>query len=136
MNDEQTKRRDELAEKYADNLKPHLDLHLPTIDFKAGYDVGFSDCRDEMRYDVHTCHDQCTRLHCVQRREIDELRRKLEVAIRALEFYADKENWIDNNAYDQKAPQNIIGNTDLERNKPFFYDVGGKTAREALKEIE
>lgn len=37
------------------------------------------------RDDIHTCHDQCERIACVQRREIDELKRKLEVAKKALE---------------------------------------------------
>lgn len=41
------------------------------------------------RDDIHTCHDQCERIACVQRREIDELKRKLKVAKNALEFYSN-----------------------------------------------
>lgn len=33
---------------------------------------------------IHTCHAECTRLMCVQRREITELTRKLDVAISGL----------------------------------------------------
>ena len=48
------------------------------------YEAGYYDAKEEMSYDVHTCHNKCTRLMCVQRREITELTRKLEVAEKAL----------------------------------------------------
>ena len=51
-----------------------------SVSFKAGYDAA----KEEMSYDVHTCHHNCFRLMCVQRREIDELNRKLTIANEAL----------------------------------------------------
>ena len=60
---------------------------------EVGYDQGFSDAKESLSEGVHTCHDQCQRIACVQRREIDELKRKLEVAKKALVDYAESENW-------------------------------------------
>ena len=57
------------------------DHNACSVSFKAGYDAA----KEEMSYDVHTCHHNCTRLMCVQRRKIDELNRRLTIATDALE---------------------------------------------------
>ena len=75
--DEQIKRRDEL---FVFAVAKYAGVRMDSNGwFQAGYDAGFADAKEEMSYDVHTCHNKCTRLMCVQRREITELTRKLEV---------------------------------------------------------
>jgi hypothetical protein len=42
---------------------------------------------ERLSYDgIHTCHDGCPRLPCVQRREIERLREALREALDALKF--------------------------------------------------
>jgi hypothetical protein len=42
---------------------------------------------ERLSYDgIHTCHDSCPRLPCVQRREIERLREALREALDALKF--------------------------------------------------
>lgn len=67
MNAEQKKRRDELADKYSDNGQQHED-------YLNGYDAGF---KDSEIHKASCCMDM--------ELEIDELKRKLEVAKKALE---------------------------------------------------
>ena len=40
MNKNLKAKRDELADAYSTSLKPYLDIHLPTIDFKKGFEEG------------------------------------------------------------------------------------------------
>ena len=40
MNKHLEAKMNELADAYANSLKPYLDIHLPTIDFKNGYQAG------------------------------------------------------------------------------------------------
>lgn len=40
---------------------------------------------------IHTCHNQCRRIACVQRREITDLESRLAIATEALEKYANPE---------------------------------------------
>lgn len=44
--------------------------HIREVEAKANY----------LNTGVHTCHAECPRLHCVQRREIESLRRRAEAA--------------------------------------------------------
>lgn len=60
------------------------DHNACSLSYKAGY----YDAKEEMSYDVHTCHNDCTRLMCVQRREIERLKSKLAIATEALEEYS------------------------------------------------
>lgn len=41
------------------------------------------------RDDIHTCHDQCERIACVQRREIESLKSELKEKDAVLEVYAN-----------------------------------------------
>lgn len=52
---------------------------------EAGYDQGFSDAKESLSEGVHTCHDQCQRVACVQRRKIEELEGKLKIATDAMQ---------------------------------------------------
>lgn len=60
------------------------DHNVCRVSFNAGYEAA----KEEMKYDVHTCHAECPRLMCVQRREIEELQRKLEIIKQALQQYS------------------------------------------------
>jgi len=68
---------------------------------------------------------------------IDNLERKLEVAVEALEFYGDNGNWSTNLHYSRDL--NTIGRDDTSEFKArtgVIWKSGGKRARQALKEIK
>ena len=73
-----------LARSYAAGIGSPFVLVCST--YRLGYEAGYADAKEEMSYDVHTCHHNCFRLMCVQRREIDELNRKLTIATDALDY--------------------------------------------------
>lgn len=51
------------------------------------------------RDDIHTCHDQCERIACVQRREIDELKLHLNWIIDGLDHIVGTQSDIDQAKY-------------------------------------
>lgn len=79
-------------------------------------------------------------LNMRQDAEIQQLKSKLEVAKKGLEFYADKNNWyirLPTADHDRV----VICESDWSDGKMFDHTIegaptGGKTARQALKEIE
>lgn len=95
----------------------------------------FTDPNDYLKVIEHTAYAQA-------QEEIAELKAKLDVAVQALEFYANRGNWT-MNGYD--GCPGIISTDDLcdfdENGVPYFvYDLnderpGGKTARATLKEL-
>lgn len=99
------------------------------------------------RDDIHTCHDQCERIACVQRREIDELKLKIAVAKKALEFYADRWTYykrLKDGSREEDYYKFERNDVDYEKiiedwnGETLIYNFSspGKKAREALKEIE
>ena len=64
--------------------------------------------------------------------EIRELREKLGVAVNALEFYAEKSNWVSRTG---KVGICAVDTSDRELNTEEYPFAGGKMAREALSRI-
>jgi hypothetical protein len=80
----------------------HLSIGANAMSNNTEYNLGFDDGLalgkseaealraevERLSYDgIHTCHDDCPRLPCVQRREIERLREALEWAAGAYERY-------------------------------------------------
>lgn len=65
---------------------------------------------------------------------VEQLISNYEKAVEVLKFYGDKENWF-SELPDYLSNHNCINEDDLEREKPFFYKIGGKLARQTLREI-
>lgn len=139
-NDFKYDRKTILARSYAAGIGSPFVLVCST--YRAGYEAGYSDAKEEMSYDVHTCHNDCKRHACVMRRKIESLTRKNEILLKALEFYADSENyWHEPNI--KSATSKMTGNVcydvvldDFERNFSKGIDMAGKTARQAIKDAE
>ena len=53
---------------------------------------------------IHTCHDKCPRLACVQRREIERLTAEVE----ALRADAERYRWLRDNRVGTVAPEGIV----------------------------
>lgn len=58
------------------------DHNACSLSYKAGYDAA----KEEMSYDVHTCHNDCKRHACVMRRKIESLTKKNEILLKGLEL--------------------------------------------------
>lgn len=58
------------------------DHNACSLSYKAGY----YDAKEEMSYDVHTCHNDCKRHACVMRRKIESLTKKNEILLKGLEL--------------------------------------------------
>lgn len=53
----------------------------------------------------------------------------------ALEFYSDPNSW--NPIEEGNAmPEPVIDECDMERHKPFYFNIGGKTARSTLQDVQ
>lgn len=78
---------------------------------------------------IHTCHDQCQKIACVQRRKIEELELKLKIAVEALEFYGSNNNWM---AIRQESRFLGVIVNDYEFGN---HKHGGVKARQALKKL-
>jgi transposase len=63
---------------------------------------------------------------------IIKLRRENEILKQALEFYADKNHWATPRGCLNLKQAIISGDLDIA----FGFEIGGKTARKALREIE
>ena len=94
---------------------------------------------DEVEWDIQ----KLVKIHNKTEEENQELKRKLDLAVEALEFYKKEESW-NSHGYDGQAA--MIEGSDLCDNntegKPYFVEYifderpGGKRARKALKEIK
>jgi len=75
------------------------------------------------------------------KKQVVDLERKLEIAVDALAFYADKDNWTITEDYDGYIIEGLLIYEDIEDPPKLGrtwtnYGVGGKRARQALKEIK
>lgn len=123
MKEELQKQRDTLAERQAftkgnaHTLRTEPAWHYSLIDFKAGFDA----------------------CHALMNKDIEALQAKLDVAKKALEFYADRNNW--KNWDTHSDVKDVITVSDLScksmnEDKDFAIPSGGRRARQALKEME
>lgn len=69
----------------------------------------------------------------IERKAYDELEAKLKVAVEALEFYANADHW----EKTKPLTYTIINKSDIEEGDTLILsNIGGKRARQALKEME
>lgn len=130
----------------ADNAKFKVaHEHLSTIDFRHIGDVMVENKAlrqrvselEERSYTCYTCGDGLKPLKKVMeienlRTENEALEAKLARAMKALEFYADRENWEHSTAFAENTV--ICGDDHYCHKGDYFY--GGKTARQAIEELE
>lgn len=72
---------------------------------------------------IHTCHEKCQNWICLLRREREELRERLGIAVVALEYYSTQ------------SPVDIASDCDFADSCGFTVFKQGKRAREALQTI-
>ena len=119
MTQELQTQRDILAERQAEEF-----VHIHTLSnlyAKQSFIEGFDAC------------------HTLMNKDIEALQAKLDVAKKALEFYADRNNW--KNWDTHSDVKDVITVSDLScksmnEDKDFAIPSGGRRARQALKEME
>ena len=83
--------------------------------------------------------DQTYTAEVIEKKDFDLLSQKLELAMAALRFYANVDNWMCTITYPDKTELfSEIDSKDFEPlSKRYPKDLsGGKTAREAIRKIE
>lgn len=75
-------------------------------------------------------------VHVIEYSAYEQLKSKLEIAKKALEFYADDFAWLYNEIKKSDCEEikaHYVNKRPIP--KGLFFEAGGKTARQALKEI-
>ena len=88
MTEEIKAKRDESWKKYFEKqMGTRIGMPIIDVKFSGGFDAGFAIGLERAEVNsIHTCHDECQRLPCVQRREIEALKEAAKVLVNALEF--------------------------------------------------
>ena len=120
---------DILEQKLADKEK-EIDQIIKINEKELAHICDLGDCIDKLKDKLETV----VGIHNLQRSKIDELEKELsqkekllELAIEALDFYADCNNWLKQNQ--KKATRNNV--TDCS-----FIRYGGERARQALEQLK